>query len=232
MRTTKALLCAAAVAAGAVTAMAQSNVYSLNVVGYINVPLVEGFNLVANQLDVDGTGTNNTIVGVLSNSLPAGASVYTWGGASYNFASYVKNKAGTATNWSGSFTSSLNPGQAAWIAIPSGAFGGTTQSVTTVGNVLQGSLVNPYLAPAGGYNFLSSMTPVAGGLQAALKYPAAAGDGVYLWNGTTYNFSSYVKNKAGTATNWSPSEPIVGVAQGFWLNTFAGQVWSNYFIVQ
>ncbi len=52
----KALLCAAALAAGAVSSMAQSNVYSLNIVGYVNVPLVTGFNLIANPLD---NGTND-----------------------------------------------------------------------------------------------------------------------------------------------------------------------------
>jgi hypothetical protein len=58
---TKALLCAAAVAAGALSAMAQSNVYSLNVVGYVNVPLVGGgaFNMIANPLNNTGTGGNN-----------------------------------------------------------------------------------------------------------------------------------------------------------------------------
>src|SRR5437763_197776 len=52
---TKALLCAAALAAGAVTAMAQSNVYSLNVVGYINTTLVGSaagkYQMIANQLN-------------------------------------------------------------------------------------------------------------------------------------------------------------------------------------
>ena len=50
--------------------MAQ-NVYSLNVVGYINIPLVEGFNLVANQLDFDGTGLNNTPANVLCDEPPS-----------------------------------------------------------------------------------------------------------------------------------------------------------------
>ena len=39
---TKALLCAAALAAGTAASMAQSNVYSLNIVGYVNVPLTSG----------------------------------------------------------------------------------------------------------------------------------------------------------------------------------------------
>jgi hypothetical protein len=47
---TKALLCTSAVAAGVATSMAQPNVYSLNVVGYVNVPIQGGvsFNLLAN----------------------------------------------------------------------------------------------------------------------------------------------------------------------------------------
>jgi len=230
MRTTKALLCAAAVAAGAVTAMAQSNVYSLNVVGYINLPLAEGFNMVANQLDIDGTGTNNTVSGVFSSNLPINSIVYTWAGAGYNPASsYVKNKSGVPI-WTGD--TKLNPGQGCWVAIPAGSYGGTTQSVTTVGNVLQGSLVNPNIPPAGGFSLLSSMAPLAGGLQTTLKYTPTLGDIVYTYHGSAYDPAySYVKNKSGVPI-WTPGEPPISVGQGFWLSTSAGSVWSNNFVVQ
>ncbi|EEF62403.1 hypothetical protein Cflav_PD5038, partial [Pedosphaera parvula Ellin514] len=43
MRTKTTLLTAALLAVGAISATAQSNVYSLNVVGYINVPIGQGY---------------------------------------------------------------------------------------------------------------------------------------------------------------------------------------------
>jgi hypothetical protein len=222
---TKALLCAAALAVGAVTSMAQSNVYSLNVVGYVNLTLAEGFNLVANQLDKDGFGTNNTVQGVFAASLPPGSSVYTWTGSGYNTATWAKNKQGTATNWNADYA--LNPGQGAWVKIPTGS---GTVTVTTVGTVLQGALVNPNIAV--GFNLVSSMVPLAGAIMTDLKYNAGANDAIYAWNGAGYTTSTYSKNKQGTATNWSPSEPTIAVGQGFWLKAAAaGAAWSNYFTV-
>jgi len=217
-------------AAGLLASQAQSNVYSANVVGYVNLPLVEGFNLVANQLDLDSTGTNNTIVNVFSNNLPLNAQVYSWNGSTFDISTYAKNKAGTATNWTLNFT--INPGQGFWLSIPSGAFGGGTSNVTVVGNVLQGTLVNPNLPPAGGFSLLSSMPPVAGGVTSNLMYQPGLNDQVYRWNGGTYDIFTYAKNKAGTATNWSPSEPQINVGQGFWLSSGAGATWTNKFIVQ
>jgi hypothetical protein len=60
---TKTLVCAAALAAGlATSALAQSNVYSLNVVGYYNVTVpANTFVLVGNQLNT----TNNTLPGII-----------------------------------------------------------------------------------------------------------------------------------------------------------------------
>jgi len=226
---TKILVGAAALAAGALTSMAQSNVYSLNVVGYVNLPLTQGFNLVANQLDADGTGTNNTIQGVFGSLLPPGSTVYTWNGAGYNVASYTKNKAGTATNWSGNYP--LNPGQGSWVSIPTGTIGTNVLTVTTVGQVLQGAAfaVNPYYGT--GFSLLSSVVPLSGGLVTTMGYTPAASDTVYTWNGTGYNVSSYTKNKAGTATTWSNGEPQLSPGEGFWLNSTGKQAWSNYFQV-
>ena len=60
----KALVCAAALAAGLASSMAQSsNVYSLNVVGYYNVTVPQNqFYMIANQLNT----TNNTIGSLLA----------------------------------------------------------------------------------------------------------------------------------------------------------------------
>lgn len=228
MRTTKALVCAAAVAAGAISAMAQSNVYSLNVVGYINVPLKEGLNLVANQLDIDGYGTNNTVQGVFSTNLPFGSAVYTWNGTGYNFSTYGKDKSGNPV-WTGN--DKLNPGQGAWVKVPAGAYSGATGTVTTVGNVLQGSLVNPNIPAAGGLTILSAMAPKTGTLVTDLGYTPAFGDNIYTWNGTTYDLYAYGKDKSGNPI-WTPGQPTINVGQGFWVNAKAGASWSNYFIVQ
>src|SRR5438046_266620 len=75
---TKTLLCAAALAAGiATSAVAQSNVYSLNVVGYVNVTVPAGYSLIANPLNAG----NNTVSNLFNATNPLGATVYTWNGS-------------------------------------------------------------------------------------------------------------------------------------------------------
>lgn len=246
---TKVLVGLAALAAGAFTAVAQQNVYSLNVVGYINLPMIEGFNLVANQLDADGTGTNNTVAGVFSTNLPLNSKVYLFDPAasSYNIASYAVPKGGTSPIWTyapASASYSLNPGQGAWVSIPTGAFGGQTQNVTTVGQVLQGNLSNPYLLSAGGFALVSSQIPLAGGLTTTLGYQpqynttTKAGDKVYLYDpvAVNYTIASYGVLKGGTTPVWSingvAAEPQVAVGQGFWLNSLPGATWTTNFTVQ
>jgi len=217
-------------AAGLVSSVAQSNVYSANVVGYVNLPLTEGFNLVANQLDLDLTGTNDTLVNVFSNSLPLNSQVFRWNGTSFDVSAFAANKTGTLTNWTLNLT--VNPGQGFWLQIPAGAFGGGSSNVTIVGNVLQGTLVNPNFPAAGGFSILSSQVPISGGVTSNLLYKPKLNDQLYQWTGTAYNVFAYAANKTGTLTNWSPSEPQINVGQGFWLNSGAGAGWTNVFIVQ
>src|SRR6266403_950334 len=119
---TKALLCAAGLlAAGAFTAMAQSNVYSLNVVGYVNVSLTNGFTLLANQLDLDGNLTNNTVVGIFSTNFPTLTQVITFNPSSGGYATATFLANGT---WSGGGAGNaavnvgLRPGAGVWVHIP------------------------------------------------------------------------------------------------------------------
>jgi hypothetical protein len=71
MRTKTLLLTAALVAAGVASSMAQSNVYSLNIVGYVNVPVQAGrFYILNNPLD-DGKG--DVITNVLNLSFDSAA---------------------------------------------------------------------------------------------------------------------------------------------------------------
>jgi hypothetical protein len=80
---TKALLGLAALAVSAATCVAQSNVYSLNIVGYVNVPVTPGLNFIANPLKPSNGNYNitNTI------SLPDnadGAFIYKWAGTAWS----------------------------------------------------------------------------------------------------------------------------------------------------
>jgi hypothetical protein len=226
---TKFILGVAAIAAGALSAVAQSNVYSLNVVGYINLPLIEGFNMVANQLDADGTGTNNTVTTVFGSSLPTNSQVFAWNGSAYSIASYTIPKGSTNASWNAAV--SVNPGQGVWVKVPVGS---GTQTVTTVGQVLQGTLVNPNLVAGGGFSLVSDQVPLAGTLTTTLHYNPTVQDQVFLYDPVAQSYSvfSYTLIKGTTNVAWGPTEPSIAVGQGFWLKGSAGATWNQTFNVQ
>jgi hypothetical protein len=227
---TKVLVGLAALAVGALTASAQ-NVYSLNVVGYINLPLVEGFNLVANQLDADGTGVNNTVDSVFGTNLPAGSQLFVYDPSISDYHITTFSSAKHPGVWFPSLVS-WNPGQAAWVSVPTGAFGGQTQNVTTVGTVLQGSLSNAFMNfPNGGYVLVGSQIPLSGGISSTLGYKPQAGEQLYAYD---LGFKDYVISTWSSAKHpnvWFPSEPQIGIGQGFWLAAAAGSTWTTNFTV-
>jgi hypothetical protein len=210
---TKALLCAAVLAAGAITSMAQSNVYSLNVVGYVNVPIVGSaagsglFTFIANPLNT----TNNTLNSLMP-APPDGTTIYKWTGSAFANSSYLFGA------WSdGTFT--LNPGE-----------GGIVQSTapftnTFVGEVMQGALSTPYKL---GLNIIASQVPQAGTLSTQLGYVANDQDTVYQFNPATqgYIINSYLFGA------WGPAEPTIAVGESFWLQAGAAGSWSRTFTVQ
>jgi len=231
MRTKALLIAAAALAAGIVTSSAQ--VYSQNVVGYINLTLSEGFNMVSGQLDADGTGTNNTISSIFSTNLPAGSTVYVWNGTGFTASTFAAGKGGGAAAWDSFGTTALNPGIGCFLQIPAGAYGGSTGTVTLTGTVLQGALVNKAIPAGGGYAIIGSQVPVAGGMQTALNYVPSASDTVYFYNqGAPFSIYQFAAGKGGGGGAWTPSEPQIGIGQGFWFFSATGAPWTNNFTVQ
>ena len=97
--------------------MAQApNVYSVNVVGYVNLPLTNGFNLIANPLDGAGSGTatSNTITTVFGSQLPSLTQVYKF--ANGTFGTSDQYLAGVG--WLGGGTITFNPGEGLFVSVP------------------------------------------------------------------------------------------------------------------
>jgi len=151
MKTKTLVLAAAALAVGVLSASAQgSNVYSLNIVGYVNVEIKPGYNLVANPLD-DGKGNLST------NLIPSDISrlsqvlVYTAGGGGYSTATKK------ASGWDATFV--IPPGNGYFIKNTTNI----NYTNTYVGNVLAsvpGSVTNNFQP---GYNLVGSPYPIGGG---------------------------------------------------------------------
>jgi hypothetical protein len=192
--------------------MAQ-NVYSVNVVGYINLELKTGWNLVANQLDLDGTGANNTVTTLFGNNLPNNTQVFKFASGSWGASELFVGA------WVTGGTMAVNPGEGVFINSPSDA------TVPIVGNVLQGALSTTIPA---GYSVVSSKVPQEGLLSTALGYNGAANDQAYFWDkvGQGYNVSAlYLGSGA-----WVPAEPTVKVGESFFVSSTGG-TWTRTFNV-
>src|SRR5260370_906828 len=149
---TKALMVAATLAAGLASSMAQSNVYSLNIVGYANVPIVVGNSMYANPLNLDGVNNANNIftLSPLNNTYaqPPGTmnsfSVLTWNGAGYNsvyfesdFTSF--NTSGAVTNGWAKDSSASAQGTIPTVAVGQGFFIGNAGNAAAWSQTLTNS---------------------------------------------------------------------------------------------
>jgi hypothetical protein len=208
---TKVLLCAVALAASIGASVAQ-NVYSLNVVGYYNVPIPgAAYSLIANQLNT----TNNTIASLFPNG-PAGMQVLKynagWSSSTFDPDDLVWYPNGLAT---------LNPGEGALVK----PLAATT--LTFVGEVQQGTLTVGMLF--GQYAVRSSIVPQAGLISTDLKFPQEPGDQVLKyaggWSSATFDPDDLV---------YYPAEPTFGVGEGIMFKKAATSTanWVRTFTVQ
>jgi hypothetical protein len=103
---------------------------------------------------------------------------------------------------------------------------------TFVGQVLQGSLANPTILPAGGYSTSSDQVPLSGLLTTTLGYTPIPGDVVYLFDPSAQQFNAYhyTTSPRTHISSWD-TEPNLAVGQGFFLST-PGNTWSQTFTVQ
>lgn len=169
--------------------------------------------MIANQLNT----TNNTLAGLFPNG-PAGVSVLKWSGG---WDAYYFDDLDLV--WYPNGNATLNPGEAAVIRSDSAT------TLTFVGEVLQGNLINP-LPAAEVYGARASMVPQAGLLATDLKFPSEANDAILKWNG---GWNSYTFDDLDLV--WYPNEPSFAVGEGFMVLKGAGATataWTRNFTVQ
>jgi len=206
----------AALAAGVASSMAQSNVYSLNVVGYVNTPFLDvgNYYLVSNPLDNTTNDLNTLLPGV-----PVGTQVGLWSTALQDFNPTTPTFA--AGNWAPDVT--ISPGQGFFV-IPNGKF-----TNTWVGTVRQYAWTNS-LVGGGNYECIGSIPPVGGSITNVLAgYPATAGDQIGVWDEPIQDFNPTTPTFA--AGHWSPDWNF-NVSDGFFIIRNGGAVtWVSQFTV-
>jgi len=212
MRTKTLILTAVLSAAGIASSLAQ--VYSVNVVGYVNVPLTAGFNLICNPL-------KNTAGNQLNNILPltdadVGTLVYWYAAGGFQSSTYL----GTTLGWTPN--QAINPGTGIFINVVA------AKTITFVGEVPQGADSN--VPVTAGLSLISSPVPQALGLD-VMGFPATTGDIVYFYRGAAGAKSYQPSTFLGPGINWlPPAVPAVG--EGFWANLTTAGTWTRNFTVQ
>jgi len=228
------ILAAALTALGSAAVMAQTNVYSLNAVGYVNVTLYPGFNMVADQLQ-SGTNTIGSLINDATGQYDHMV-VFKWTGT--GFQSDTANSAVStfADNWLANGVITLNPGEAAWIKWTNT----TPATLTFVGTVPQGTL-NTTIAGNASFSMISSQVPQGGDLATDLGFTNFnQGDTMYVFAGSNQSYKVYNYNtntgNSGYLQNFTggTGDPILAVGQGFWYKTGVGApltTWSRTFSV-
>jgi hypothetical protein len=233
---TKVLICAAALAASLASSMAQ-NVYSLNVVGYVNVTLPSHqFTAVANPLDASMGGTiatGNDMTNLFNiNTAPLlanGSTIATFNSALNNYNASVSYVA-LSKKWGSTFP--MPPGKAA-LFFNNGA---SATVVTFTGQVPQGTY-NVGTLPSHQFSLVGSPVPIGGNITnstTAVGLVPANGDTVATFSSALNNWnasSSWVQ----LSKKWgSTASSTIDPGQGFlyFNNGASANNWVSNFTVQ
>jgi hypothetical protein len=233
MRTKSLFLTAAALAAGLVSSFAQSsNVYSVNVVGYVNLTTPPGFSMIDNQL----SSSNNTIIDVLGNANTAGvlqdAQVlkYIKATASYTLDTYDAGSGGWVDALTGDpATNTVAPGTGFFFYNARN----TNIVLTLVGNVPQGTNTVPLTT---GFSLIGTPPPVPLNLRSTNGFPAVQDMQFLRFTNNTGpgNYDTIIVFDSGDWYNsftGDPQEPVPGLGQGYFIYNPGSSTWTNIFIV-
>jgi hypothetical protein len=225
MRTKILLASAAALALGVVASNAQ--VYSANVVGYVQVVVpASSFLCVNNPLDNGATNQLNTLFSSAPNNTTV---VWYWNGTTWI------NTTKRATGFTPVNTSNFQPGVGFFVQNTSA----TPLTNIFVGNVIQGTNSDNVVYPSG-YTPIGDVDPLTGTVQTTLGLPAIANDKVWTydpvngWQPATRHAAAWSGDYYVPGGSPASGEPVINVAQGFFIqaSSVSGGTWTNSFTVQ
>jgi len=211
--------------------MAQSNVYSLNIVGYANVAAPVGFSFQSNPLDAGVTNGANEVIP--NTGQWDGCEIHEWTGTSYKVSVFDSVTSDTTTGFT---DRNFAPIQPPLLTSGKGYLFNNqlaAATITYVGNVRVGT--NTLTFPVSSHVYaVGSPLPLAGGISSTLGLINTAGaiDGAEV--------QTAVLNAAGQVTGFRVSvfdstqtsgfsdrnfnqvtEPQIAIGQGFFLNSQA-----------
>lgn len=193
-------------------------VYSVNAVGFVNVPLTTGYNLFANPLN----STNNSIQSLLT-TLPNGTVLLTWNTAiaDFNSDTFI---GGTWFNGDGDpSTTTIAPGSGAFVQVAA------SNNIVFVGEVMQGNLTNT-IPP--GLQIVSSQVPQTGTPTSLSLTNVGNGGGILKFNTTIQDYDQFTYiGGAWFNGDGDPAEPTINVGEAVFVNFASTHQWIRTFSV-
>jgi len=207
MRTKTLLLTAVLGAVGVASALAQTPVFSLNAVGYVNVAIPAGFSIIANPLNAATNNLNSILSGQAD-----GTTIY-----AFNNTTGVYD---VSQSFGGAWfpDAVLGPGDGAFIQVSAAT------TVTFVGEVPQGALTTHIPS---GFSIKSMLTPLSISLaDASVHFPEADGDTIYSFNNGSGVYDVFQFFGGSLIPDYAPA-----VGQGFFVQKAAAADWNLSFSV-
>ena len=211
----------------------RAQVYSINIVGYYNVTVVPGWNLLANQLRL--TNMNANYVLIPSSPVADGSLLYRFNPTNQNYYDAAIYYTNSGVGW---YAPSGEPDDPSLeLPLGEGFFisSRTTWNATFVGEVVQGSLDTPLPAR---YSLKASMIPQQGTLTGDLAFPEIDGADVHFFLRPNQRYTDAFTFFAGAGWADATGGVIAGgptnfVGESFFLhNPGPATVWHRNFTVQ
>jgi predicted small integral membrane protein len=223
MRTKTTLAAAAILAAGLASSMAQANVYSLNVVGYVNVPIVAGANnLLANPLSNQTANYNTNLFDPAQ--VADGSTVTKWNTAANDFDGTIATYYTEISAWD--LAMPLPVGEGFFFFNAGAAF-----TATFVGEVP--ASVSRTIAGGGATTAIGSSIPIGGSFVNSIgSFSPGDGDTVTTWSTANNDFDGTIATYYTEISAWDSAVPNVAPGIGLFLVHFgADTAWTRTFTV-
>lgn len=178
-------------------------VFATNLVGFVNLDVRPGYQLVANPFQPQREDT----VARVFRRLPVGTQLI----------KYAEGRFTTNSVWASEFwedpTQTFGAGEAGFLFNP------LTNIVTLTldGQMLVGEIVTPIPA---GLSLLGCKAPLQGRVTQDMHLRLSSFDNLYLWKETNFIVYTYLPNG-----HWHPAEPRLGPAEGFFVRTAQPTNW-------
>jgi hypothetical protein len=222
MRTKTTLAAAAILAAGLASSMAQ-NVYSLNVVGYVNVPIPAGQTiLLCNPLQNQTANYNTNLFSPAQ--LADGSTVTKWNVANNDFDGTIATYYTEISAWD--IAMSLPVGEGFFLNNPGAAY-----TATFVGEIP--ASVTRTIAGGGATTAIGSSIPYGGGFQSSLgSFVPSDGDTATGWSPANNDFDGTIATYFTEISAWDMALPNIDPGIGLFLVHFgSSQSWTRNFTV-